>query len=166
MTIDPFDAHIKPDGGHALVIGSAIVGGACVLAGLVLSEPLLVLAALLAFAVSLYNYPLLNPNEAHLSASLHGLEIDGLGTIDWHSIKTIDRKDVEGKAHAQCKLTQTLEKAVKKADGTSSALRSVQVTIWRLPDQHTLAIDLSRFKEKPEEVLSAMNRFHARARGD
>lgn len=52
-----FDAHIRPDGGRALVVGSAIVGGAAVLAGLVLSEPLLVFLALIAFAVSLYNYP-------------------------------------------------------------------------------------------------------------
>jgi hypothetical protein len=157
-----FEAHIKPDGGRALVISSAMIGGACVLAGLMLSQPLLVLAALIAFAVSLYNYPLLGAREAQLSAGLDGLELDGLGTIGWRSIQSLELGPAEGPASLHCHLADTLEQAIK-SQGETSALRTVQVNIWRLQDEKTLVIDLSRFVEEPQDVLYGMTLFHERA---
>lgn len=162
--VERFDVHIARDKGRRLVAGSAIVGGASVLAGLVLSEPILVLVALCAFAVALYNYPLLGRREAHLSATLHGLEIDGLGVVDWRSIETMILSEDAARPTILCTLKETLEGALRETDDTS-ALRTIQVNIWRLQDSATLAIDLSQVREPAGEIIKALRHFHVRANG-
>lgn len=162
--VERFDVHITPDKGRKLVAGSAIVGGAMILFGLVLSEPILVLLALGAFAVALYNYPLLNRREGHLSATLRGLEIDGLGTVDWRSVENLTLSEDAACPTILCTLTGTLESALKETDDTS-ALRAIQVNIWRLQDSATLAIDLSQVNEPASEVIAALKQFHVRASG-
>lgn len=152
-----FDAHIKPEGGRALVIGSAIVGGAAVLAGLVLSEPLLVFLALIAFAVSLYNYPLITRDEAHLSASLQGLTIEGLGSLNWKSITSVSFEEPHG---IVLNLSDKLDSVVSQAED-SSALRTLQISLWKQPDDQTLVLNLSEFEESPADIHDAVKRFHA-----
>lgn len=162
--VERFDIHLTPDKGRRLVAGSAIVGGALILFGLILSEPVLVLAALGAFAVALYNYPLLNRREGHLSATLHGLEIDGLGIVDWRSIKDLTLSEDAANPTILCTLQRTLEDSIMESDETI-ALRTIQVNIWRLQDSATLAIDISQVNEPAGEVISALKVFHKRARG-
>lgn len=157
--LDRFDAHIKPDGGRALVIGSAIIGGAFVLGGLVLSEPLLVLVALIAFAVSLYNYPLLRARDPHLSASLLGLQIDGLGTVDWGSIADLKFEQEGDTSSMTCTFADTLDQAVKQTE-EAGALRNLQVNLWRLQEDGSLVIDLSNFTEAPQDIYEAVDRFY------
>lgn len=160
--VERFDVHITPDRGRRLVAGAAIVGGATVLAGLILSQPALVLVSLGAFGVALYNYPMLNRNEAHLSATLHGLHIDGLGIVDWSSIDSMALSDDASAPTILCTLGETLEGSLKETDETS-ALRTIQVNIWRLQDSATLAIDLSLVDEPAIEIIEAFERFHNRA---
>lgn len=161
--VEQFDVHVTPNQGRRLVLGASIVGGTAVLAGLILSEPILVLISLAAFAVALYNYPLLNRTEAHLTATLHGLAIDGLGIVDWRSIDTLALSDDQNAPTLLCTLNQTLEGALKEA-GETSALRTVQVNIWRLEGGATLAIDLSQVDEPAAEVCQALQGFHTRAK--
>lgn len=160
--VERFDVHITPDRGRRLVAGAAIFGGASVLAGLILSRPILVLVALGAFAVALYNYPLLGRREAHLSATLHGLKIDGLGIVDWRSIENMTLSEDVASPTILCSLKDTLEGALKEADETS-ALRVIQVNIWRLQDSTTLAIDLSQVIEPARDIIEALQNFHTRA---
>ena len=162
IEVERFDVHIAPDRGRRLVAGASIFGGASVLAGLILSQPLLVLVALGSFAVALYNYPLLGRREAHLSATLHGLKIDGLGIVDWRSIDDLALSEDATFPTILCSLKDTLEGALKEADDTS-ALRTIQVNIWRLQDSTTLAIDLSQVIEPAREVIDALQHFHTRA---
>ena len=154
-----FDAHLKPEGGRALVVGSAIIGGAAVLSGLLLSEPLLVFVALIAFAVSLYNYPLLVQDDAHLSASLQGLAIDGLGSMRWSSITSLT---FDGQQTITLELNDKIDEAVTQAED-ASALRTLQVSIWKQQGDQTLVLTLAQFKENPSEIHDAINRFHAQA---
>lgn len=161
--VESFDVHVTPDKGRRLVLGSSIVGGAAILAGLTLSEPILVLISLVAFAVALYNYPLLNRSEAHLSATLHGLSIDGLGIVDWRSIDALTLSDDTSTPTLLCTLNQSLEGSLKEVDETS-ALRTVQVNIWRLEDGATLAIDLSQVDEAAAQICEAFQGFHSRAK--
>lgn len=163
IEVERFDVHMTPDKGRRLVLGSSIVGGAAVLAGLILSEPILVLVSLAAFAVALYNYPLLNRTEAHLAATLHGLSIDGLGIVDWKSIDTLTLSEDVGSPTLLCTLNQPLEGSLKEVDDTS-ALRTVQVNIWRLEGSATLAIDLSQVNESAVEICQALRDFHTRAK--
>lgn len=161
--VERFDVHVTPDKGRRLVLGSSIIGGASVVAGLLLSQPALVLFALAAFAVSLYNYPLLNRTEAHLSASLHGLTIDGLGIVDWRSIDNLALSEDTSSPTLLCTLSETLEGSLKETDDTS-ALRTIQVNIWRLQDSATLAINLDQVDEPANEIFEAFQAFHARAK--
>ncbi len=161
--VERFDVHVTPGKGRSLVLGASMAGGAAVLAGLLLSEPILVVVALAAFAVALYNYPLLDRTEAHLTATLHGLSIDGLGIVDWKSIDALTLSDDQNTPTLLCTLNQTLEGSLKEADETS-ALRTVQVNIWRLEGGATLAIDLSQVDEPAVEICHALQGFHARAK--
>lgn len=163
VEVERFDVHVTPDKGRRLVLGSAIVGGTAVLSGLILSEPILVLIALAAFAVALYNYPFLTRTEAHLTATLHGLSIDGLGVVDWRSIDALALSEDVGRPTLLCTLNRTLEGSLKEAD-VSSSLRAVQVNIWRLEGGTTLAIDLSQADEPAALIYKAFKDFHARAK--
>lgn len=163
VEVERFDVHVTRGKGRRLVLGASIVGGTAVLAGLTLSEPILVLISLAAFGVALYNYPLLNRTEAHLTATLHGLSIDGLGLVDWRSIDTLALSDDQSAPTLLCTLNQTLEGSLKEVDETS-ALRTVQVNIWRLKDGATLAIDLSQVNESAVEIHRALQGFHTRAK--
>lgn len=159
--LERYEAHIKPDGGRALVVGSAIIGGAAVLAGLILSEPLLVVVALVAFAVSLYNYPLLAQREAHLAASLQGLELDGLGLLAWRAIQSME---FDGTKTLTLNLNGKLDNSVKQSED-ASALRTLQVTLWKMQGPQTLTLDLSHYFEEPDDIHRAIRARYEHSQG-
>ena len=159
-----FEAHINPAKSQALVGGATVFGGVCLLGGLLLVNPILVLLALAAFALALFNYPHLRENEPLLVVSPRGLKLDGLGLIRWSSVIScgLDDEVAPGKrsTRLRCKLLDTMPNSLRSED-EDGMIRRIQVRVWKFEPPDFLIIELGPMKEDPQDVFQAILHYVA-----
>lgn len=160
-----FEAHAQSQNGLSFVIATSFVGAVCMLVGLFMNEPGLVIITLISFAIALYNYPFIVGKQPQLIVGRDGLTLDGLGRIRWQVIESlqIETDEITKKPTAiQCHLLPEMEsRIIEEEDG--HLLRSLQVRIWKRSGPDRISIDLKALKEAPQDVVDAIDQSRREA---
>lgn len=77
--------------------------------------------------------------------------------MTWGSIETVSFEEPSG---IVLSLRDKLDNVISQAED-ASALRTMQVSLWKQPDEQTLVLNLSSFQESPSDIHDAVKRFHA-----
>lgn len=168
MTVDTtrYEVTIDPARSKLLVSGMTLIGGGFVLSGLVTSQPLLVLVALVAFSIALYNYPLLREKDPLISANWTGIDIDALGLVEWKYVDALSlSNDSEGRrpSKAMCLQLNGPLNDIIQHNGDDNALRNLQVRIWRHEPPNSLFVNLGTLKGDASEIFANVERIRQQA---
>ncbi len=161
-----YEVTIDPARSKLLVSGMTLIGGGFVLSGLMTSQPLLVLVALVAFSIALYNYPLLREKDPLISANWNGIDIDALGLVAWKYVDDLSLSDDSNNGRpskAMCLQLNGPLNDIIQHNGDDNALRNLQVRIWRHEPPNSLLINLDTLKGEPGDIFANVERIRQQA---
>ncbi len=155
------EIYTDPTNGRTWVFGATVIGAICMLLGLLMNQPLLVLITITCFAVALYKYPMLRSTRPQVIAAREGLTLDGLGRIRWNSIRslTFDGQSI------LCHLDPDFEEAIN-VEETETALRSIQFHVWHRIEADQVRIDLKHLRGTPKDLFARIEALHKEVGGE
>ena len=170
------DTFIIPEDGYAVGYGRdkgsfrvyiSLVLAAVGLAVYILrgSEISLVLAVLFAMS-AYYFYPLIETGRARLGANEYGIFIEGFGVVAWRAIESITvhsyaiRTIMRYELHI--KLSRDIERAVVVDWRSLPYHRLLMKLPWQMTYDNVLRINLEPFDHRPDQILRALQWYHAR----
>lgn len=121
----------------------------------------MILAAFFGVA-SFYFYPLIETDRPRLGASEYGIFIEGFGVIAWRSVSDVKLATRAVRTIIIKELQITLNRPMGEAvivDWRKLPLHRLLMRLpWRMPDDHTILIDLEPFAQPPELIVEEIKR--------
>ena len=135
-----------------------VFAGATITTG---SNLTLLLATFFAIA-AFYFFPLLETGKARFGASEYGIFIEGFGVIAWRSVSGIRLATRAVRSIIIHELEITLSRPLGQAviaDWRKMPTHRLLMRLpWRMPDDHTILIDLEPFSGRPEAIVAEFQR--------
>ena len=141
---------------------AAVMGMTGLLAGL----PMLSLIAAILTLIALRSWPLTRVDRPALKLSQQGVEIDGLGEVQWKDVTEVTAGVVQVKSVKMPAADLTFRRPLAEVFAATDAtrLRPWEIRVFKLRRDGKLRIDLGKMEDDPDAILSAFQHFHSQTR--